>query len=262
MSCRMRYGNPVRALQVDRLAVLVYRNRADMGETAASRAAECLRAAAARGGGARAVFASAPSQVEFLHALAAAPRVDWRRITAFHLDEYLGVSSHAPQAFGQFLRKHLFDHVRPSNTWFLDGTASDVSAEMERYAHLLRKGQLDLACVGIGENGHLAFNEPGNTDFDDAALLRVVTLDERSRLQQVHDACFAALEQVPAQAITLTVPAITAAGAVVCVVPGPAKREALRRMVRGPVGPECPASVLRRHPDAVLFADLEGAALL
>ena len=257
----MEWGDPLRSLHADRLAVHVYRHRADMGEAAASCAAECLRAAA-RGGGARALFAAAPSQVEFLHALGAAPGVDWSRITVFHLDEYLGVPAHAPQAFGQFLRTHLFDRVRPSKAWFLDGTAGDVSAEMERYARLLREAKLDLACVGIGENGHLAFNEPGSTDFDDAALLRVVALDERSRLQQVHDACFGALEDVPTQAITLTVPAITAAGTVVCVVPGPTKREALRRMVRGPVTPECPASVLRRHADAVLFADLEAAALL
>ena len=208
------------------------------------------------------MFASAPSQVEFLHALAAAPRVDWSRIAAFHLDEYLGVPSRAPQAFGQFLRTHLFDQVRPSNAWFLDGTASDVSAEMARYAQLLGEAPLDLACVGIGENGHLAFNEPGHTDFDDTAALRVVTLDERSRLQQVRDACFGALEDVPTRAITLTVPAITAAASVVCVVPGAAKRDALRRAVRGPVAPDCPASVLRRHADAVLFADLDSAALL
>jgi len=258
----MAWGDPLRSLHADHLVVHVYRHRADMGEAAACCAAECLRAAVARGGGARAVFASAPSQVEFLHALAAAPAVDWSRITAFHLDEYLGVPSRAPQAFGQFLRKHLFDQVRPSNAWFLDGTPGDVSAEMERYAQLLREAPLDLACVGIGENGHLAFNEPGDTDFDDAALLRVVTLDERSRLQQVRDACFAALADVPVRAITLTVPAITAAGAVVCVVPGPTKREALRRAIRGPVAPECPASVLRRHADAVVFADLEAAALL
>jgi glucosamine-6-phosphate deaminase len=258
----MAWGDPLRSLHADRLAVHVYRRRADMGEAAASCAAECLRAAVARSRGARAVFASAPSQVEFLHALGAAPGVDWSRITVFHLDEYLGVPSHAPQAFGEFLRTHLFDRVRPSHAWFLDGTAGDVAAEMERYAQLLREAPLDLACVGIGENGHLAFNEPGDTDFDDAALLRVVTLDERSRLQQVHDTCFAALADVPVRAITLTVPAITAAGTVVCVVPGPTKREALRRAIRGPVAPECPASVLRRHADAVVFADLEAAALL
>jgi glucosamine-6-phosphate deaminase len=242
--------------------VLVYRDRAEMGGAAASRAAECLRAAVARGGRARAVFASAPSQVEFLHALAAAPGVDWSRITAFHLDEYVGVPSRAPQAFGQFLRAHLFDRVRPSNVWFLDGTADDVSAEMARYAQLLREAPLDLACVGIGENGHLAFNEPGHTDFDDTAALRVVALDERSRLQQVRDARFGALEDVPARAITLTVPSITAAASMVCVVPGPAKRDALRRTIRGPVAPDCPASALRRHADAVLFADFDAAALL
>lgn len=251
---------PVRSLRVDRLAVQVYRTREEMGQAAAARAADVLRSALAARGGARVVFAAAPSQIEFLHALAATPRIDWGRVTAFHLDEYLRLPADAPQAFGQFLREHLFDRVHPGTVRFLDGNAADIDAEIERYAGLLREAPLDLACVGVGENGHIAFNEPGDTDFDDPALLRVVALDERSRLQQVHDGCFETLEAVPAEAITLTVPAIMRAGSVVGVVPGPSKRAALSQMLRGPVSTACPASVLRRHPDAVLYADVEAAA--
>jgi glucosamine-6-phosphate deaminase len=210
---------------------------------------------------ARVLFASAPSQIEFLHALGETPGIDWGRVAAFHVDEYLRFPARAPQAFGQFLLEHLFDRVRPGNVWFLDGNAA-VIAEIERYGRLLREGPLDLACVGVGENGHLAFNEPNSTDFDDPALLRVVALDERSRMQQVHDGYFDTLDAVPMKAITLTVPAIMAARTIVCVVPGPTKGTALRQMLCGPVSPACPASVLRRHRDAALYADVEAASLL
>jgi glucosamine-6-phosphate deaminase len=253
-------AGPIRSFATDRLAVRVYRTRAEMGAAAAAQAASVLRQAIAARGAARIVFASAPSQVEFLHALPAAPSIDWSRVTVFHLDEYLGLPATAPQAFGQFLRQHLFDRVRPGTVWFLDGNAPDAAAEIERYARLLREAPLDLACVGIGENGHLAFNEPDTANFDDPALVRAVPLTPASREQQVHDGCFAALDAVPRQALTLTVPAITAAKAIVCIVPGSTKREALRHMLRGPISPACPASVLRRHAAAVLYADVEAAA--
>jgi len=253
-------AGPIRSFSTDRLAVRVYPTRTAMGAAAAVQAASVLREAIAARGAGRVVFASAPSQVEFLHALAAAPAIDWPRVTAFHLDEYLGLPATAPQAFGQFLRQHLFDRVRPGTVWFLDGNAPDVGAEIGRYGRLLREAALDLACVGIGENGHLAFNEPDTTDFDDPALLRVVPLTPASREQQVHDGCFAGLDAVPRQALTLTVPAITAAETIVCIVPGPTKRDAVRQMLRGPVSPACPASVLRRHPAAALYLDTEAAA--
>lgn len=231
-----------------------------MGQAAAEWAAEALRQAIAVRGAARVVFASAPSQDEFLDALARAPDLDWQHVTAFHLDEYVGLPGDAPQAFGQYLRDRLFRRIAPAATHFLDGNARDLSAEARRYATLLAEAPLDLACTGIGENGHLAFNEPGMARFDDPELVRVVELDERSRRQQVNDGCFADLEQVPRQALTMTVPAILSARAVVCVVPGPTKREALRCLVKGPVSPQLPASALRRHRRAVLFADAVAAA--
>lgn len=251
---------PVRSLRVERLAVQIYRTRDEMGQAAAAHTAATLRTAIDARGEARALFASAPSQIEFLHALAETPEIDWGRVTAFHVDEYLRLPTGAPQAFGQFLREHLFDRVRPGRVWLLDGNAADVAGEIVRYTGLLREAPVHLACIGVGENGHIAFNEPGDADFDDPAMLRVVALDERSRLQQVHDGCFEALEAVPKEAITLTVPAIVGAGRIVCVVPGPTKREALRVMLRGPVSTQCPASVLRRHPEAVLYADVESAS--
>ena len=250
---------PVRTRRVDRLAVEVYATRGEMGEAAAARAAARVRAALDTGGAARVLFASAPSQIEFLHALAATPGIDWGRVTAFHVDEYLRFPARAPQAFGEFLREHIFDRVHPGTVRFIDGNA-DPGAEIARYTGLLRAGPIDLACIGVGENGHIAFNEPGDTDFDDPRLVRVVALNDRSRRQQVNDGCFETLDDVPTEAITLTVPAIMRAAAIVCVVPGPSKREAVRQMLRAPVSPDCPASVLRRHADAVLYADAESGA--
>lgn len=258
----MQIPDPIRSVQADRLVVRIYRTRDEMARAAAAAAAGSLGAAIAARGEARVMFASAPSQVEFLHALADARTLDWSRVTAFQLDEYLDFPSQAPQAFGQFLREHLFDRTRPRKVWFLDGTARDAAAEIARYERLLREAKLDLGCVGVGENGHLAFNEPDSTDFDDPALLRVVALTEESRRQQVHDGCFDALDAVPTRAMTLTVPAIVAARTIVCIVPGPTKREALSRMVRGAVSVTCPASVLQRHADATVFADVEAASAL
>ncbi|HLW49203.1 MAG TPA: 6-phosphogluconolactonase [bacterium] len=251
---------PVRCLRVDRLAVEVYATRREMGDAAAARAAAALRTAAGARGAARVVFASAPSQNELLSALAEAPGIDWGRITAFHVDEYLRLPAHSPQTFGRFLRERLFDRVRPGKVCLIDGSAANVDAEIERYSRLLGEAPLDLACIGVGENGHIAFNEPGDADFTDPALLRVVRIDERSRAQQVHDGCFETVEAVPAEAMTLTVPAIMGAGRIVCVVPGLSKRAAVRTLLRGPVSTDCPASVLRRHPDAVLYTDVEAAA--
>lgn len=250
----------VRTLRVDRLAVEVHATRSEMGQAAAARAAARLRAALDERGGARALFASAPSQIEFLRALSETPGIDWGRVTAFHVDEYLGFPARASQAFGQFLRERIFDRVHPGAVHFIDGNAPDPPAEAARYTGLLRAGPIDLACIGVGENGHIAFNEPGDTDFDDPRLLRVVALNDRSRRQQVTDGCFETPDAVPAQALTLTVPAIMRAAAIACVVPGPSKRAAVREMLRGPISPGCPASVLRRHPDAVLYADVESAA--
>jgi glucosamine-6-phosphate deaminase len=247
---------------VDGLTVAVYATRGEMGEAAAARAAAVLRGALAARGRARAVFASAPSQTEFLNALAETPRIDWRRIAVFHVDEYRGLPPHAPQAFGRFLQDRLFDRVNPGNVWLIDGNARDVAAEIERYGSLLREAPVDLAAIGVGENGHIAFNEPASAKFDDPALLRVVTVDERSRVQQVHDGCFETVDAVPAEAITLTVPAIMQAGSIVCVVPGPSKGAAVRQMLRAPISTQCPASVLRRHPDATLYTDVEAAAQL
>jgi glucosamine-6-phosphate deaminase len=248
--------------EVQQPETLIYPNRAAMGAAAAEAGAEALRDAIRTKGKASAIFASAPSQEEFLQGIAVAQGIDWSKVTAFHLDEYIGLPGNAPQAFAQFLRDRVFDRVRPGTVHYLDGNAPDPEAECARYSKLLSETPPDVAFIGIGENGHIAFNDPHVADFADPASVKVVELDARSREQQVHDGCFATLDVVPHAALTVTVPAIVAAPRLLCMVPGPTKAEAVRNTLRGPIETKCPASILRRHPNATLFIDEQAAALL
>lgn len=245
--------------RVDRLEVRVYSDRAAMGRAAADAAGTAFRALLGEQAAVRAVFASAPSQNEFLAALAEEAGIAWGRVAAFHLDEYLGLPGDHPRSFCTYLRERLFQRVGPGATHYLDGLAPDPAAECARYAALLAGG-LDLACIGIGENGHLAFNDPPVADFADPVAVKVVDLDLASREQQVHDGCFPRLEEVPRQALTLTLPAILGARRLIAVVPGPTKAAAVRAALVGPIATACPASGLRRHPDATLFLDRASAA--
>ncbi len=249
---------------VDRLWVRVYADRAALGLAAGEEIAAALRARLARQPRVRMIFAAAPSQTELLAALGAAAGIDWDRVTAFHMDEYLDLAGDAPQRFGHFLREHLFARVHPGEIHYLaageisgdDEAAAD--AECARYAALLRSAPIDIVCLGIGENGHLAFNDPPVADFADPATVKPVDLDGTCRRQQVHDGCFTTLAAVPRRALTLTIPALTAGARLCCTVPGPSKRAAIRRTLTGPIGTACPASILRRHPDCTLYTDLDG----
>ncbi|MBE3577299.1 MAG: glucosamine-6-phosphate deaminase [Limnochordales bacterium] len=236
-----------------------------MGAAAAARVAEALRQTlAARSGphGARIIFAAAPSQNEFLHFLQQEGGIDWSRVVGFHLDEYLGLPADAPQSFRTYLRNHIITAVKPGVMNWINGECADPAAECERYARLLDSSPLDVACVGIGENGHLAFNDPPVADFADPVSVKVVELDPRDRQQQVNDGCFPDLEAVPRYAITVTIPPIMRSRFISCVVPGPRKAEAVRAALTGPITTDCPASILRRHPNAVLFLDEAAASLL
>ncbi|MCO5995581.1 glucosamine-6-phosphate deaminase [Actinoallomurus rhizosphaericola] len=201
----------------------------------------------------RMIFAAAPSQEATLRALAEHPGVDWTRVTAFHMDEYLGLGSGAPQRFGTWLRRAFFDRVPLGAVHLID-----PGAPPEAYARLLAAAPIDVTCLGIGVNGHLAFNDPP-ADLDDPAPVKIVELDEVCRRQQVDDGCFAALDQVPRRAITLTVPALLSAEEIFCMVPGARKREAVTAALRGPIGGHLPASALRTHPRCVVYVDEESA---
>ena len=255
-------GGRVDAFRVGGLSVYVYDTREAMGVAAAAAVAAELRRLIAERGTASAIFASAPSQNEFLAALVEAPDLDWRRVVAFHLDEYLGMAEDAPQSFRRFLLDRLVARAPVGEFHGLCGEADDAEAECARYARLLEERPPDLGVLGVGENGHLAFIDPPFCDFDDPAAVKVVELDETCRNQQVHDGAFGSLDEVPRHALSLTIPTIMARPRLVAVVPGPAKRDAVKAALEGPIATTCPASILRRHGDAHLFLDRDSAALL
>jgi glucosamine-6-phosphate deaminase len=227
-----------------------------MGRAAGADVAQALRDVLHTKDNARIVFASAPSQDDMIEFLSTAPDIDWSRVTALHMDEYVGLPAGAPEGFGTYLTKRLFDQVRPGRVELIDGDGAD---EARRYAGLLAEAPIDIVCLGIGENGHIAFNDPEVADFTDPLLVKMVALDERSRVQQVNDGCFASISAVPTHAITLTIPALTSGRRLFCVVPGATKRDAVRQALDGPIGEACPASVLRRHPDCTLYLDPDSA---
>jgi glucosamine-6-phosphate deaminase len=248
-----------RAFRVGRLAVEVHPDRRSLGREAARAVAAEIAGLVARDRRAAVVFASAPSQNELLEALRSDPAVDWPKVTAFHLDEYVGLPADHPASFRRFLQQRLFDHVRIGAFHGLDGQAPSLGAECARYAALLRRERPSLAILGVGENGHLAFIDPPCCDFHDPEDVRVVELDGACRAQQVHDGAFARLEDVPRTALSLTIPCLLRVATAVAVVPGPAKRAAIAAALEGPVTRACPASILRRHPRATLFLDVDSA---
>jgi glucosamine-6-phosphate deaminase len=183
-------------------------------------------------------------------------------VTVFHLDEYVGLSNEAPESFGYFLREKLFEKVHPGNVYYLNGMAGDLETECKRYADLLKEHPLDVACIGIGENGHLAFNDPPFADFQDPLIVKIVEIGLISRQQQVHDGCFKNLQEVPQRAITLTISAILSAKFIYCMVPAHSKAEAVRRTLQEPISTDCPASILRKCENAILFLDNDSAKLV
>lgn len=245
-----------------KLRVQVYTERGEMGRDAAQETAGWIRAIAAEKGKVSVVFAAAPSQNEFLAALAAMRDIPWGQVHAFHMDEYIGLEADAPQGFANFLRTRLFNRLPFASVSCLDSQARNPEDECRRYTALLEASPPDIVCMGIGENGHIAFNDPHAAKFDDPERVKVVELDRACREQQVHDGCFSTLEQVPKYAITLTIPVLTRVSHIACIVPGSSKAEAVRNTLTGPVSETCPASILRRAPQAVLFLEPESAEFL
>ncbi len=249
-------------LQVDALQVRILPAQADLAVAAAAAAADCLRRALDRKGAARAIIASATSQIQFLASLTAIPGLDWSRITLFHMDEYLGIPADHPASFRRFLREHVLSRVQPRAFHFVAGDAPEPLDEVDRYAALLQAEPVDLCCLGIGENGHLAFNDPPVADFQDPRCLKLVELDEACRQQQVGEGCFPSLEAVPRYAYTLTIPTLCRADRLIGVVPERRKARAVRSALTGPIAPSCPASILRRQSQATLFLDADSASAL
>lgn len=246
----------------DALRVEVHADSAALARAAAEAARDILRDALARQPFATVIFACATSQVRFLAALTQSPDLDWSRVHAFHMDEYLGLPAGHPASFRRFLREHVLARVQPGMVHLLAGDAAEPMRECQRYAARLRAQPVDLCCLGIGENGHLAFNDPPVADFADPWDVKLVKLDDACRRQQVGEGCFPTLADVPQYALTLTLPMLCAARRMLCVVPEARKAAAVQAALEGPIHTACPASWLRRQPHATLFLDPDSAGRL
>ncbi|NRF94223.1 glucosamine-6-phosphate deaminase [Paenibacillus frigoriresistens] len=239
---------------VDSLKVKVYNDRRALGAAAGAEVAARIKQLLSEKHGIRIIFAAAPSQNELLNYLSEDESIDWSRITAFHMDEYNGLPLDATQKFSRFLSEHLFNQVKPGMVHMID-SSNESEEECRRYGELLRQAPIDIVCLGIGENGHIAFNDPPVADFNDPEVIKVVELEDACRQQQVNDGCFPSFEDVPTHALTLTIPTLLSGSHLFCVVPGPTKRKAVERTLNGSISTECPSTILRKHPDCTLYVD-------
>lgn len=253
---------PLQRFLAEALAVEIYSEPQPMAQGAALAAQAYLRAVLARQNSAAAILASANSQIQFLEALVALGGVDWSRITLFHMDEYLGIDAEHPASFRRFMRERVEQLVRPRQFHYIQGDTPLPLDECERYSQLLRAQPIDLCCLGIGENGHIAFNDPPVANFNDRHAVKLVKLDEACRRQQVGEGHYPNLEAVPQYAFTLTIPMLCSAKKLLCIVPEQRKAKAVRDTLEGPIAPTCPASVLRRQTHATLYLDPDSASLL
>lgn len=251
----MHRNNIIKSTQIDTIEVEIYSTALSVGEAAALYVSNKMNQYLEEEENVNIVFATGASQFTFLDALKTESPVDWSRVTVFLLDEYVGLSENHPASFRKYLRQRILDEVNPGRIYFLNGDANDITAEIQRYVDLLKLHPIDIACLGIGENGHLALIDPHIADFDDPEIVKIVQLDNVSRMQQVKEGWFNSIEDVPREAVSLTIPAIMQARTISCVVPEERKAEPVYRTLYGEISPDCPASILRKHHDVKLFLD-------
>ncbi len=247
--------------QYDGVDLKIYENRSEMGQAAAKEAADCIKQLLTTRDEINCMFAAAPSQNEFLKALVHDDAIPWERINAYHMDDYIGFGIGDPRSFNGYLTSAIFGKVPFKSVNLINGE-NDPESECRRYGELLKKNPLDIVFMGIGENGHIAFNDPSSADFQDKEPIKIVELEQVCRQQQVHDGCFKTLDEVPTHAFTVTVPGLVSAAHVFCIVPGKLKAAAAARALTGSVEESCPASILRRHPRAHWYIDEDCAGLL
>ncbi len=252
---------PDKSITVEKLNVEIYNDTKIMGQAAADQVTEVLKAAIAEKGHATLILATGASQFSFIEAFKD-KELDWPKITVFHLDEYVGMSDQHPASFVKYLKERILDHVSPKAIHFLNGDAPDADAEAQRYEDLLKQHEVDCACIGIGENGHIAFNDPPVADFDDPKLVKVVELDDDCRKQQLGEGWFPTFEDVPTHALSQTIPAMMRCKYISCVVPDERKATAVKNTLNAPIGTACPATILRTHPNTVLYLDAASASKL
>lgn len=239
----------------EKLQVKVFENRLTMGQQAASDAVDYLIEQLNMKKELNVVFAAAPSQNEFLAALVTSVGVDWERVNAFHMDEYIGLKADAVQGFGNFLKSAIFSKLPFNSVNYIQSKKNDPAIQCFEYTQLLTQHPIDAVFMGIGENGHIAFNDPHVALFNDTEMVKIVELDKACRLQQVNDNCFEYLWEVPTHAITLTIPTLMSANRIFCMVPGTLKANAVKATVHDDIDESCPASILRLHENATLFCD-------
>lgn len=249
----------IKEMKAENLKVKIYDTRQSMGKAASREVAVRIKYLLGIKNEINMVFAAAPSQNEFLTALIKYKGIDWTRVNAFHMDEYIGLDSSASQGFGTFLKKMIFERVPFKSVNYLDGNASDSESECLRYSLLLKESHIDIVCMGIGENGHIAFNDPHIASFDDSKLVKVVELDQKCRQQQVNDGCFNIIDEVPTHALALTIPVLMSSANVFCMVPSKTKAEAVYNTIKGKISENCPASILKKHRNAILYVDVDSA---
>jgi glucosamine-6-phosphate deaminase len=245
----------------EKLKIEVYENAEKLGEAAAISVAKRLEIAIAEKGFANLILATGASQFQFLHHLQK-QEIVWEKITVFHLDEYKGMPVTHPASFRKYLKERILDKVRPKKVYYLEGDAADIDGAVESYGSLLKIHPIDVACIGIGENGHIAFNDPPVADFNDPKLVKVVELDDACRRQQLGEGWFPTFEDVPTHALSLTIPAIMGCKHISCVVPDERKAEAVFNTLNDEVSTACPATILRTHPDTILYLDKNSASKL
>jgi len=244
------------------LTTHIYNSRTLMGEAAARMVADKISTLLTEQESINIIFAAAPSQNEFLAALIKITDIEWGRINVFHMDEYIGLPKNDPRTFAAFLNEKIFNKKTFRSVNYIDGNANDLTAECDRYARLLLQFSSDIVCMGVGENGHIAFNDPPVADFNDPLKVKVVALDAECRQQQVNDGCFIQLSDVPTHALTLTVPALMAGRYIYCMVPGEKKGKAVYNTLHQSINEKYPSTILRKHTNAALFLDKDSSGLL
>lgn len=245
----------------EKLFVNISQNEQLAGEASALFVAEHLTNAIQLRGSANLILATGASQFAFIEAIKKLD-IDWSKITVFHLDEYIGIPETHPASFRKYLKEKIIDDVKPKKMYYINGDADDIDKEISNYEKLLKEHPADVACIGIGENGHIAFNEPDIADFNDPKLVKVVQLDDVSRNQQLGEGWFPTLEDVPKEAISLTIPAMMNAKVISCMVPEKRKAEAVFNTINAEISTDCPATILRKHDNTVLFLDKDSASKL
>jgi glucosamine-6-phosphate deaminase len=253
---------PIKTFQVDELPVRVYAAQEDLARDAACEVQAHLQQCIAERGEASAILATGNSQIRFLDELIRLGGVDWSKLTLFHMDEYLGIDSNHKASFSRYMRERVESRVKPKVFHYLNGNADQPLDECARYADLLQAGEIDLCCMGVGENGHIAFNDPHVAEFDDPWSVKLVSLDLKCRQQQVDEGHFPNVDDMPRFAYTLTIPTLCAVRKIVCISPEKRKAQAIHNALKETVSTNCPASYLRTQKQAVLLLDQDSAALL